>query len=509
MGPPLHLLPNGRLTAALLLLAACLSACNVQAVTSAEASFIAHRQLIAMKEAGGGESGDLPADFEFDDRVGANFPNPRLRRAYIALQAWRRAFYSDPKGYTSNWVGNDVCKYNGVVCVEALDDPKIMVVAGIDLNGADIAGYLPPELGLLTDLAFFHINTNRFCGIIPKSMSRLSLLHEFDVSNNRFVGPFPFVCLEMASLKYLDIRFNDFEGELPPGLFDKDLDAIFVNTNRFVGHIPENLGNSTASVIVFANNGLIGCIPKSIGRMVKTLDEIIFMNNKLEGCLPLEMGYLQNTTQECVCWLPDTRSWTAGEAAGGQGATGAGGVTRATIAAIDNSGCEATAGGAAARCSAAAERRLAPGVTGAPQGATATGGASGERKPTTGAGDIYSSDDTTGEIDSSANSGEAYSTTGDSRKPASGASEAFYSSTGTSGSTATTCKGSTGTGGSTATTGEGSTGANKAIYSSAGTSGSTATTCKGSSYTSSAGCLATTAGEVSTTTSSSELATTS
>ncbi|RLM70171.1 hypothetical protein C2845_PM17G14380 [Panicum miliaceum] len=296
MDPPLRLLPDGRLTAALLLLGACLSVCSVQAVTSAEASYIAHRQLAAMKEAGGGEAGDLPPDFEFDDRVGANFPNPRLRRAYIALQAWRRAFYSDPKGYTSNWVGNEVCKYNGVVCVEALDDPKVTVVAGIDLNGADIAGYLPPELGLLTDLAFFHINSNRFCGIIPKSMSRLSLLHEFDVSNNRFVGPFPFVCLEMSSLKYLDLRFNDFEGELPPGLFDKDLDAIFVNTNRFVGHIPENLGNSTASVVVVANNGLTGCIPKSIGRMVRTLDEIIFLNNKLDGCLPLEMGLLQNTT---------------------------------------------------------------------------------------------------------------------------------------------------------------------------------------------------------------------
>ncbi|KAG8090458.1 hypothetical protein GUJ93_ZPchr0011g28288 [Zizania palustris] len=288
-----------RLGVALLLLVAVCSLSvfsSVGAVSSVEESYIVHRQLMAMKEAGGGAAGDLPADFEFDDRVGVGtFPNPRLRHAYIALQAWRRAFYSDPKGYTANWVGNDVCSYNGVVCVEALDDPKIMVVAGIDLNGADIAGYLPPELGLLTDLAFFHINTNRFCGIIPKSMSRLSLLHEFDVSNNRFVGFFPFVVLEMATLKYLDIRYNNFEGDLPPALFDKDFDAIFVNSNRFVGYIPENLGNSTASVIVFANNAFVGCIPKSIGRMVNTLDEISFLNNKLDGCVPMEIGYLHNT----------------------------------------------------------------------------------------------------------------------------------------------------------------------------------------------------------------------
>jgi hypothetical protein len=138
-------------------------------------------------------------------------------------------------------------------------------------------------------------------------MSRLSILHEFDVSNNRFVGVFPYVCLEMVSLKYLDIRFNDFEGDLPPALFDKEYDAIFVNSNRFVGPIPETLGNSTASVVVFANNKLIGCIPKSIGKMVHTLDEIIFLNNILDGCLPLEIGLLVNTNR---------RSRTAPTAAG-------------------------------------------------------------------------------------------------------------------------------------------------------------------------------------------------
>ncbi|OMO97702.1 pollen-specific leucine-rich repeat extensin-like protein 1-like protein [Corchorus olitorius] len=49
----------------------------------------------------------------------------------------------------------------------SLDDPKSTVVAGIDLKNADIAGYLPVELGLLTDIALFHVNSNKFCGIIP------------------------------------------------------------------------------------------------------------------------------------------------------------------------------------------------------------------------------------------------------------------------------------------------------------------------------------------------------
>ncbi|KAK9021805.1 hypothetical protein V6N11_011774 [Hibiscus sabdariffa] len=72
-------------------------------------------------------------------------------------------------------------------CAPALDDPKQRAVAGVDLNHADIAGYLPVELGLLTDIAPIHLNSNRFCGKIPKSFSRLELLYESDVSNNRFI----------------------------------------------------------------------------------------------------------------------------------------------------------------------------------------------------------------------------------------------------------------------------------------------------------------------------------
>uniref|UniRef100_A0A0E0MNA5 Cell wall hydroxyproline-rich glycoprotein n=1 Tax=Oryza punctata TaxID=4537 RepID=A0A0E0MNA5_ORYPU len=262
------------------------------ALSDAEASYIARRQLLSLKE---GSNGELPDDFEFDIRVDVTFANDRLRRAYIGLQALRQAIYSDPKNFTGGWVGADVCSYFGVACVAALDDPTVTVVAGVDLNGGDIAGYLPTELGLMTDLALFHINSNRFCGVIPKSFSRLTLLHELDVSNNRLVGAFPEVVLEIPVLKYLDIRFNDFEGELPPQLFDKSFDAIFLNSNRFVGHIPESIGDSPATVVVLANNHFVGCIPRSVGRMKGTLNELVLLNNRLDGCIPPEVGELANT----------------------------------------------------------------------------------------------------------------------------------------------------------------------------------------------------------------------
>ncbi|KAG7024227.1 Pollen-specific leucine-rich repeat extensin-like protein 1, partial [Cucurbita argyrosperma subsp. argyrosperma] len=259
------------------------------ALTDAEASFIAGRQLLALHM-----NEDLPDNYDPKVEINEPFANPRLRRAYVALQAWKVAIYSDPLNTTANWVGADVCHYTGVYCATALDDSTVEVVAGIDLNHADIAGYLPVELGLLADIALFHINTNRFCGIIPTSFSRMTLLHELDLSNNRFVGYFPEVVVRIPNLKFLDLRFNNFEGPLPPQLFNKTLDAIFLNNNRFTSNIPDTFGDSPASVIVFAYNHFTGCIPSCIGKMGNTLNQLVMLNNDFAGCLPPEVGMLGN-----------------------------------------------------------------------------------------------------------------------------------------------------------------------------------------------------------------------
>nr|GMC71151.1 leucine-rich repeat extensin-like protein 2 [Ipomoea batatas] len=238
-----------------------------------------------------------------DDIVNAakrlNFENQRLRDAYIALQSWKAVILSDPLNFTLNWVGPDVCSYTGVYCAPlptSKSKASVKVVAGIDLNHADIAGHLVPQLGLLSHLALFHLNSNRFCGVVPRSFKNMTLLRELDLSNNRFAGGFPRAVLSMPSLKFLDLRFNEFEGPVPSKLFDKDLDALFLNDNRFRFGIPENLGNSPVSVLVFANNDLGGCIPASIAKMGKTLNQLILLNDNLTGCLPPQIGMLKKLT---------------------------------------------------------------------------------------------------------------------------------------------------------------------------------------------------------------------
>ncbi|CAL5415318.1 unnamed protein product [Camellia sinensis] len=253
------------------------------------ASPFGQRQLLYYRD----EFGDRGENVTIDSSL--VFENPRLRNAYIALQAWKEAILSDPQNLTGNWVGSDVCHYTRVYCAQALDNRSIKTVAGIDLNHGDIAGYLPEEHGT-----------------VPHKFKNLKLLYELDLSNNRFAGKSPLVVLKLPVLKFLDLRFNEFEGNVPNKLFDKDLDAIFINHNRFQFELPDNFGNSPVSVIVVANNKFRGCVPASLGNMSRTLNEIILMENGLRSCLPPEIGLLKELTvfdvsfNELMGSLPET-----------------------------------------------------------------------------------------------------------------------------------------------------------------------------------------------------------
>ncbi|KAK4759169.1 hypothetical protein SAY87_022300 [Trapa incisa] len=225
-----------------------------------------------------------------------HFQNPRLEKAYIALQAWKLTFIEDPKNLTANWCGPDVCNYTGVFCAPAPDDPTVTTVAGIDLNSGNISGWIHDDLSLLCDVALIHLNSNRFFGTIPFSFRDLKLLYELDVSNNKLSGGFPNVILWIPSLKYFDIRFNQYSGTIPTEVFDLKLDALFINNNNFTSAFPKNIGNFQGSVIVLANNNFGGCLPSSISKMAATLNEVVFINSGLTGCLPPEIGSLTQVT---------------------------------------------------------------------------------------------------------------------------------------------------------------------------------------------------------------------
>lgn len=136
---------NGRLILVFIaLLQSCISAFVSHGLTNTEASYIRRRQLLQYHD------NNVDPTFQF--------PNSHLKDAYIALQAWKHAILSDPYNFTSTWIGPNVCNYTCVYCAPAPYDSHLIVVAGIDVNHGNIAGYLLEELSLLVDLTLFHVN---------------------------------------------------------------------------------------------------------------------------------------------------------------------------------------------------------------------------------------------------------------------------------------------------------------------------------------------------------------
>ncbi|CAL5322081.1 unnamed protein product [Camellia sinensis] len=222
------------------------------------------------------------------------FPNPRLRTAYIALQAWKEAIFSDPQNLIADWVGFDVCNYTTSISTTATSPGT----SRRSSNSSQISDCFT--------------STRIASAVVPHKFKNLKLLFELDLSNNRFAGKLPQVVLKLSSLKFLDLRFNEFEGNVSKELFDKDLDAIFINHNRFQFELPNNFGNTPVSVIVMANKKFHGCVPASLGNMSKTLNEIILMQNGLRSCLSAETGLLKELTvfdvgfNELMGTLPET-----------------------------------------------------------------------------------------------------------------------------------------------------------------------------------------------------------
>lgn len=224
-------------------------------------------------------------------------PGPRSQE-YTALQALKAAVTEDPRGALSSWQGANVCAYIGVYCSAPPDGAAAAgastVVAGIDLNHANLRGTLPDAVSLLAHLTFLHLNSNRFAGGVPDALRDLQYLTELDLSNNLFSGPFPASTLLIPSLVYLDLRFNAFSGELPPEVFAKELDAVFLNNNQFEGQIPDALWSSPATVITLANNRFTGTVPATYGYGAGggRVREVLFLNNNLTGCVPEALGFL-------------------------------------------------------------------------------------------------------------------------------------------------------------------------------------------------------------------------
>ena len=140
-------------------------------------------------------------------------------------------------------------------------------VVELSLEGNNLSGQIPPELGKLSKLELLSVGYNQLRGSIPSQLSNLTELTSLSLNGNQLTGAIP---PELSSLNNLQI--------------------LLLDNNRLTGSIPSELGSLSELVVLWLdNNQLTGTIPPELGDP-PNLGELFLTNNQLTGCIPLALS---------------------------------------------------------------------------------------------------------------------------------------------------------------------------------------------------------------------------
>ena len=181
------------------------------------------------------------------------------RSAATVLERYVLAVF---KYSTSGWLSpflsrsESVCRWNGVSCTNDF-------VTKVDLSssGIFIAGTVPWELVLLTNLKTLDFSFSQFTGVIPTRINELTNLENLWMENKLFWGPLlPDLPKTLISLRF---HANDFTGSIPDvwGSSLTNLKGLLINENQLTGTIPSSLGQiSSLTRFEFGSNNITGSV---------------------------------------------------------------------------------------------------------------------------------------------------------------------------------------------------------------------------------------------------------
>ncbi|KAK2400648.1 receptor protein kinase protein ZAR1 [Trifolium repens] len=168
----------------------------------------------------------------------------------------------DPTGILNSWSDSvsTPCNFQGVTC------NKHDRVTQLTLPSKSLTGYIPSELGHLTQLTTLNLSNNNFTKTIPNSLfNTTNNLIILDLSHNSLSGPLPPSFTSLKSLIHCDLSSNFLNGSLPESLTELTAltGTLNLSFNGFSGEIPASLGNLPVEVSLdLRDNNLTGEIPQ-------------------------------------------------------------------------------------------------------------------------------------------------------------------------------------------------------------------------------------------------------
>lgn len=159
------------------------------------------------------------------------------------------------------------CSWDGIVCTNGGR------VKEIHLNGRNVTGVLPEEIGLLDSLEVIAMDDNGLMGPIPKSLGSLSKLSVVDLDNNALTGPIPDTLFNASMIKVIDLDTNQLTGTVSDRVGElTHLYFLQLDKNGFEGSIPVELASlPDLKYLSLFQNSFTSTIPSSLCGMEKQI----------------------------------------------------------------------------------------------------------------------------------------------------------------------------------------------------------------------------------------------
>lgn len=253
-------------------------------------------------------------------------------RIYNALMTFYNATGGENWTNNTNW-GSDK-PYNEWYGLNAYDNNVVDIL----LDNNNLKGYIPEEIGVISNLTQLHLAYNKLSGTIPqsigslkrlislvlidnkiggeipKSICNLTNLYQLRLDNNRLTGELPKDMGNMTALEIFDIGtygasagggstdfndtlsyYNQISGEIPQSITKlTNLKQFGAVENKLSGNIPDEIWSMPSlTALYLTGNMLTGSISPSIAN-AKKLEQLWLQNNHLTGSIPEEICELTN-----------------------------------------------------------------------------------------------------------------------------------------------------------------------------------------------------------------------
>lgn len=189
-------------------------------------------------------------------------------------------------------IGLNWNKLNGEIPVEI---GELENLRSLRLNNNQLTGNIPVQIGYLKNLTQLYLGVNQLTGTIPAELAELNKLERLSLYNNQLSGEIPIELEKLTSLESLGLDGNQLSGYIPKELGNLiTLESLVLSNNQLTGDIPVQLANcKKLRSMHLSNNFLTGKIPSQLGELTNMIN--LFVNdNQLTGSIPSEFGNLIN-----------------------------------------------------------------------------------------------------------------------------------------------------------------------------------------------------------------------